>query len=187
MRLFVALEIPVAVRDNLLTLIKDLRTLDPKPRWVHPENLHVTLKFIGDAPPDKLDAIRSALSSVRTEQPVELNFRGISFFPDEKYPRLLWANMDASPNVRSLAASIDEALEKLGFPREERSFTPHLTLARFRSPGIPESLRAAVRQNMTREFGAFRSNEFHLIKSKLTPSRAEYARLASFPFAAAEA
>jgi 2'-5' RNA ligase len=94
--------------------------------------------------------------------------------------------MDTSPNVPSLAAGIDQALEKLGFPREDRPFTPHLTLARFSSPRVSDKLRAAIQQNMARESGPLRANEFHLIESKLKPSGAEYRRLASFPFAAAE-
>jgi 2'-5' RNA ligase len=187
MRLFVALEIPRGVRDNLATLIKDLRTSDSKPRWVRPENLHLTLKFIGEVPASKVDDIRGALSGVRSDQPVELNFQGLGFFPNEKHPRVLWANMDASRNLKSLAADVDRVLHALGFPCEKRPFTPHLTLARFSSPGIPEKLSTAIRQNVTREFGSLRTNEFHLIESKLKPSGAEYTRLASFLFAAAEA
>ncbi|MFI5059639.1 MAG: RNA 2',3'-cyclic phosphodiesterase [Candidatus Acidiferrales bacterium] len=186
MRLFVALEIPAAVRDNLATLIKELRNSEPKARWVRPESLHVTLKFLGETPSEKLEAIRNALSAVRWEQAVRLDFRGLGFFPNEKCPRVLWAGMDASPNVQSLAASIDEALEKLGFPREDRDFAPHLTIARFLSPQISEKLRAAIQQNMDRESGCLRTNEFHLIESKLKPSGAEYTRLATFSFAAVE-
>jgi len=185
-RLFVALEIPAAVRDNLATLVKDLRNSEPKARWVRPENLHVTLKFLGETPSEKLEDIRKALSAVHSEQPVELDFRGLGFFPDERRPRVVWAGVDASPNVQSLAASIDQALEKIGFPREDRPFTPHLTLARFSSPRITEKLRAAMQQNMARESGLLKTNEFHLIESKLKPSGAEYTRLASFSFAAAE-
>jgi 2'-5' RNA ligase len=185
-RLFVALEIPAAVRDNLATLIKGLRNAEPKARWARPENLHVTLKFLGETSSEKLEGIRKALSAVRSEQLVELNFRGLGFFPNEKRPRVLWAGMDASPNVKLLAASIDQTLERLGFPREDRDFTPHLTIARFSSPRIPEKLRAAIQQNIARESGAVRTDEFHLIESKLKPSGAEYTRVASFRFAAAE-
>ncbi len=186
MRLFVALEIPAAVRDNLATLIKDLRNLDPKSRLVRPENLHMTLKFIGEAPPDKLEAMRSALGGVRAERAVEMDFRGLGFFPNEKHPRVLWANVEATAHLKSLAADIDRALELLGVAREQRPFTPHLTLARFPSPRISEKLRNAIRQNIAREFGSLRTSEFHLIESKLKPSGAEYTRLASISFAGAE-
>jgi 2'-5' RNA ligase len=185
-RLFVALEIPAAVRDNLATLIEELRNAEPKARWVRPENVHVTLKFLGETSSEKLEEIRHTLLAVRSEQTVRLDFRGLGFFPNEKRPRVLWAGMDTSPNVPSLAAGIDQALEKLGFPREDRPFTPHLTLARFSSPRVSDKLRAAIQENMARESGPLRTNEFHLIESKLKPSGAEYRRLASFPFAAAE-
>ncbi len=189
MRLFVALEIPPAVRDNLAALLKDLgaletRSPEKKARWVRPENLHVTLKFIGEADATKLDEIVMALSSIRSERPAELCFRGIGFFPDEKRPRVFWAGIEASPNLAAIAADIEQQLEKLGYPREKRPFTPHLTLTRFEPLGVSERLRAAVQENAARDFGALRTNSFHLIESKLKPSGAEYTTLHSFPFAA---
>jgi RNA 2',3'-cyclic 3'-phosphodiesterase len=188
-RLFVALEIPAAVRENLVTLMKELSALDKqssgkKARWVRPENLHVTLKFIGETAPNTLDEIVAALSLVRSDEPAELQFRGLGFFPDEKRPRVLWAGIDASPNLAAVAGDIEQQFEPPGFPREKRAFTPHLTLARLDPPGISERLRAAVRENAEQDFGALRAGEFHLIESKLKPSGAEYTTLHSFPFAA---
>jgi RNA 2',3'-cyclic 3'-phosphodiesterase len=188
-RLFVALEIPSAVRDNLAALIKELHSADfasakHRARWVRPENLHVTLKFIGHVDAARLDAIRARLSQVRSDSPVDVRFRGLGFFPVEKHPRVLWAGMEASPNLAALANDIDQQLEPLGIARETRAFTPHLTLARFDPPGISDKLRAAIQKNTACEFGAFRTNEFHLIESKLKPSGAEYTTLQSFPFAA---
>jgi 2'-5' RNA ligase len=186
-RLFVALQIPSAVRENLATLLKELRGISSQPRWVRPENLHVTLKFIGEVAPEKLGAIRAALASVRSDLPVMLEFRGLRFFPNEKRPRVFWAGMDGSPNLKTLAAEIASATEKLDIPREERPFSPHLTLARFQPPGLPEKLRSAIQQNLAREFGSLQTSQFHLIESKLKPSGAEYTTLESFPFAGAEA
>jgi 2'-5' RNA ligase len=188
-RLFVGLEIPASVRENLATLMEKLSALEKqssgkKARWVRPGNLHVTLKFIGEAAPNKLDEIVAALSTVRYGQPAELQFRGLGFFPDEKRPRVLWAAIDASPNLAAIAGDIELQLEPLGFPREKRAFTPHLTLARLELPGISETLRAAVRESVERDFGALRAGEFHLIESKLKPSGAEYTTLHSFAFAA---
>jgi len=82
-RLFVALEIPPAVRENLAALIRDLRAIAPQPKWVRAENLHITLKFIGEVADTKLEAIRQALGKVRSEAPVTLDFRGLGFFPNE--------------------------------------------------------------------------------------------------------
>ena len=192
MRFFVALEIPSGVRENLAALIDELRAADAsssknKGRWVRPENLHVTLKFIGNVDSGKLDAIRASLAEVRAGRSVEFHFRGLGFFPNEKRPRVLWAGLEASPNLATLAADIDARLEKVGIPRETREFSPHLTLARFDPPGISEKLRAAALENATREFGAVRTGEFHLFESKTRPTGAEYTRLSSFCFAKAEA
>src|SRR5260370_18804905 len=144
MRLFVALEIPSAVRENLGTLLKSLRAVSPQTRWVRTENLHMTLKFIGEVEDPELAAIRGVLAGVRSDQPVTLDFRGLGFYPNDKHPRVLWAGTVASPNLLTLAAGIDNAMETLGIPRERRSFSPHLTLARFEPPGLPEKLRAAI-------------------------------------------
>ena len=187
MRLFVALEVPAAVRENLASLLQTLRAVSPQIRWVRLENLHVTLKFIGEVPQAKLEGIRGALGGVQSGQPVTLEFRGLGFFPNEKHPRVLWAGILASPNLKALAADIDGALEKLDIPREQRPFSPHLTLARFEPPRLPESLRAAIQENARREFGSLRTSQFHLIESKLKPSGAEYTTVESFSFAATEA
>jgi len=186
-RLFVALEIPDTVRDNLAAQIKEMldlstKVVDKRPRWVRPENLHVTLKFIGEVSPAKLDSIRSALSAIRSDAPVDLKFHGLGFFPNENYPRVLWAGLDATTNLTTLAGDIDGALESQGVARERRAFTPHLTLARIEPPGLHERLRAVIQDNRAREFGSFQTREFYLIESKLKPSGAEYTTLASFPF-----
>jgi RNA 2',3'-cyclic 3'-phosphodiesterase len=186
-RLFVALEIPRAVRDNLATLIGDLRTVDPKARWVRPENIHMTLKFMGETPPEKVENIRGALSEVQSKRGVELHFRGLGFFPNAKRPNVLWTGIDASPNLPSLAGDIERSLEKLGFPLEQRPFVPHLTIARFQPPRIQEQLQSAIAQSSGREFGSLHTGEFHLIESKLKPSGAEYTTLESFRFARLEA
>src|ERR1700687_4328698 len=127
MRLFVALEIPAAVRENLATLMDELRAADAsssknKARWVRPENLHVTLKFIGNVDAGKLDAIRAALADICSSGVVELRFRGLGFFPNERRPRVLWAGIEASAELGALAAAIENALEPLGVAREKRAF-----------------------------------------------------------------
>lgn len=186
MRLFVALAIPAAVRDNLAALLKDLRDLslrlgDKRGRWVRPENLHVTLKFVGEAADTKLEGIRDALAKIRSDAPVDLQFRGLGYFPNEKHPRVLWVGLNASSNLALLAEDIDRALEPQGVAPEKRAFAPHVTLARFEPPGLHEKLGAAIQKNSQREFGSFQVRDFHLIESKLRPSGAEYTTLASFP------
>lgn len=184
MRLFVALEIPSTVRQNLAALLAELRAITREPRWVRPENLHVTLKFLGEVAEEKVNSVRSALRQIRSEQAVTLKFCGVGFFPNEKHPRVFWAGMEASANLKPLATGIESAMEKQGIPREKREFSPHLTLARFEGARLPEALRNAIAANAQREFGSLHTNEFHLIHSKLKPSGAEYTTLERFPFAA---
>ena len=187
MRLFVALEIPSAVRENLAALIRELRPLAPQAKWVRAENLHVTLKFIGELPAQRGEAIRAALAHVRGEGALELHFRGLGFFPNEKRPRVFWADIESDARLAHLAEQIEAQLEPLGIAREARAFAPHLTLARFPSPGLLENLRKEVQAKGTRDFGALRAVEFRLIESRLKSTGAEYTSLASFPIAPVEA
>src|ERR1700756_923711 len=184
MRLFVALEIPGEIRGALAAFLKELRAIAPQAKWVRADNLHVTLKFLGEVEPSKLAAVKTALAAIRSPQAVVLDFRGLGFFPNEKRPRVFWAGMEASPNLAPLAADIDRAAHRLGFPLEARPFTPHLTLARFSLPGIPPRLLRAMQENSGQPFGSLRTQEFHLIESKLKPTGAEYTTLQTFHFAA---
>jgi RNA 2',3'-cyclic 3'-phosphodiesterase len=186
-RLFVALQIPDLIRNNYATLMEELRRHDAravkkKPKWVRPENLHVTLKFIGHTEPAKLDSIREALTKVRSPQEVQLHFHNIGFFPNAKRPRVIWGGMESSKNLVPLAHAVDQKLAAIGFPLEERAFTPHLTLARLDPPGIALELSAAIEKQCTRDFGELHTSEFHLIESKLKSSGAEYTTLQSFSF-----
>ncbi len=183
MRLFVALEIPPAVRNNLATFLESLRAVTKKPRWVRADNLHVTLKFLGEVAEGKLEAVRTALGEIHSGQAATLDFRGLGFFPNEKHPRVFWASIEASPNLKTLAGDIEFAMEKLGIPREQREFSPHLTLARFERARLPETLRKMIAENAQRDFGSLRTSQFRLIQSKLRPSGAEYTALTSFHFA----
>jgi RNA 2',3'-cyclic 3'-phosphodiesterase len=180
-RLFVALEIPTTTRKNLSALIASLRAITREPRWARAENLHVTLKFLGEVAESKLAAVQTALGGVRSHQAVTVAFRGLGFFPNEKKPRVFWAGIEASSNLKTLAADIEGAMERCGIAREMREFSPHLTLARLER-SLPEALRKPVEENAQREFGSLRTGEFHLMQSKLKPSGAEYTTLKTFSF-----
>lgn len=182
MRLFVALDLPDQVRHAITELIAKLQPKSRAARWIKPENLHITLKFIGHVGNEKLSPIQSALSSIHAEQPVELHFRGMGFFPNEHRPRAFWCGIASSPNLAELAANIDRALAPLGIEAETRPFTPHLTLARFKSDeGIREVVQAATDMKST-DFGTATETNFHLYESLLKSTGAQYNRVASFPF-----
>lgn len=185
MRLFVAIDIPQGVRNALGELIARLRAESRGAKWVRPEAMHVTLKFIGEVEPGKVAAIRAALRAVHSSEAVNLNFCGLGFFPHERHPRVLWCGIVASSNLARLAADVDAALKPLDIPAESRDFVPHLTLARFSvdrdGPAAVDNLVRAADEMKAYEFGDSRETEFHLIHSQLDPSGAEYTRLESFP------
>jgi len=182
-RLFVAIAIPEEIRAGYAALIQELRGIAPQAKWVRPENLHVTLKFLGETPAAKLEALQRVLAEIGSPEPVKLEFRGLGFFPHERRPRVFWAGMEASANLKTLASDVDHAAHRLGSPLEERPFTPHLTLARFDPPGIVPKLLEAIRTKQTQSFGGLTATKFHLIESKLKPSGAEYTTLQTVRFA----
>jgi RNA 2',3'-cyclic 3'-phosphodiesterase len=182
MRLFVAMDIPEDVCAAIAALVAKLRPACRDARWVRIEGIHLTLKFIGEAAPEKGDAIQTALASIPSRVPIPVTFRGLGFFPDERRPHVLWAGIKAGTDLAALAAAIETALEPLGIPREERAFSPHLTLARLDTPRVLEALREAVKKAGRLAFGRTTATEFHLYQSILKPGGAEYTRLATFSF-----
>jgi len=186
MRLFVALDIPENVRNALAALTAKLRPACKDARWPRLEGLHVTLKFIDETPSENVAKIRAALASVRPRAAIPIVFRGLGFFPSERRPRVLWAGVQAGPELSALAADVETALDPLGFPREERTFSPHLTLARFDNPRKLDALRTAIAKAGPLDFGAVTAKEFHLYQSVLKRGGAEYTRLATFSFTGRE-
>jgi 2'-5' RNA ligase len=182
-RLFIAIEILEEIRAAYVALLEELRAIAPHAKWVRAENLHVTLKFLGETPAEKLTALQKALAGIRSQQPVELEFRGLGFFPTEKRPRVFWAGMNVSPNLQLLAVDIDQAAHRLGFSLENRPFTPHLTLARFDPPGIAPKLLHAIHAHDAESFGSLTASDLHLIESKLKRGGAEYTTVQTFRFA----
>lgn len=185
MRLFVALDFPDAVRQALHELIARLKPECPGAKWVRPQAMHITMKFIGEVGAEKLEPIRAALAPIHSTEPVQMQFRGLGFFPNERRPRVLWCGVEASPNLAELAAAVERALVLLGIPGDSRDFVPHLTLARFNAEGGArrdlETLVRAAGELKSYDFGRTRETEFHLIESILKPAGAEYKRLESFP------
>ena len=193
MRLFVALEIPEAVRGSLAAtqrqvqkkVQKDLQAAGAELRWVRPENFHVTLKFIGQAASEELAAIMEELRGVRPEGAVKATIRGLGYASHAKRGGVLWATMQASNFMKMLAGQIDRRLERLGIPAEEREFLPHLTLARCKQSSVMPAMRAAAREYEGYDFGSMVWEEFQLMESRLGAGGSQYSRLGSFRFAKA--
>jgi 2'-5' RNA ligase len=187
-RVFVALDIPEEVRAAIGKLIARLRPACRAARWVRIEGVHLTLKFIGEVQPEKIEPIKASLARIRFPDHIELKFRNVGFFPNERRPHVFWAGIEAGPELGALAADVEASLEPLGIAKEQRAFSPHLTLARLeprRGPkaGSPfglDTLTKAISGAGPLEFGAAIANEFHLYQSILKSGAAEYTRLATF-------
>jgi 2'-5' RNA ligase len=186
MRLFVALDIPEETRTSLAALVSQLRPACRTARWVRLEGLHITLKFIGGTPAEKLEGIKAALASLPRRDPIALKFRGLGFFPDARRPRVLWAGVESGAGLAALAEAVEASLAALGLPPEARKFSPHLTLARFDAPRGLDHLHAAIAKAGALEFGGATAGNFHLYQSVLKPGGAEYTRLVTYSFAGRE-
>lgn len=182
MRLFVALELTTEIHAALRQLIARLQRAEADIRWVRPEGMHLTLKFIGEVPPEKLAPIQRALAGVTNPAPVQLDFRGVGYFPNPRSPRVFWVGIEASENLTPLATQLEAVLEPLEIPREKRAYLPHLTLGRFKSTRGLERLQREIAGLTSTEFGRLEARVFALYQSKLSPKGAEYTRLAEFPF-----
>lgn len=131
MRLFVALNLPEAVRTALWEAAGRLRATDLPVKWVAPEGLHVTLKFLGEVPPEREPELVSALARARVgARPLPLAVNGFGAFPDARHPRVVWAGVTPDPALELLQHGVEREFAPLGFPTEGRAFRPHVTLGR---------------------------------------------------------
>lgn len=181
MRLFVALELNQKVIANLTELLRRLRPAGVL-RWVHPQNMHVTLKYIGDWPDERLHEVTRALSKVKMNKPVNVTLAGLGFFPNARAPRVFWVGAENVPPLRQLASGVDAELQALGVPPEVRPYQPHLTLARIRPNQPLDDLHRFVEDLPSREFGTISPDHFTLFESELTPSGPVYRRVEEFSF-----
>ena len=199
MRLFIGIDIDSAIRERLARFRSEMKPLAPEARWVSEDSFHITLKFIGEKSPQQADEIRRALGEIRA-LPTTVRFSGTGYFPNPRSARVFWVGIEADGQLQALASKIDEALAALEIPREEKPFSPHLTLARAgdlrhprggsgrpsAGPGDRPNARFALVQHKLAdapppEFGTMTAGEFFLFESKLSSSGAQYAKLARFP------
>lgn len=182
-RSFVGLELNEEVRRNIIDLMTELRRTKAPVKWVEPENLHLTLKFLGDVPEDLLDAVKATLHSVAQGTP-EFSFRveGTGGFPNLRRPRVLWVGVVPETSLMRLQESVETALKALGFPREDRPFHPHITLGRVKRPVTITELLRLLGEYRATAFGVVPATYLTLFRSDLSPQGPTYTPLGRFPF-----
>src|ERR1700690_3850931 len=129
MRIFIGIDLEEEIRGKIARFLEGVGGFALEARWVRPESLHITLKFIGEQKAEQVEAITQRLRRV-AGSPIEIQVPGNGFFPPAKSPRVFWIGIHAGPQLAQLARDIDSTVAELGIPREDRPFSPHLTLAR---------------------------------------------------------
>ena len=186
-RSFIAIELPEDLKTELGRLQAKLKVDKPRIKWVSPDSIHLTLKFLGDVDPASIDKITQAMTeAVKGIPPFDLHVHQLGVFPNPQRVQIVWIGLDGEPDIlNKLFYSLEEKMDKLGFPPEKRGFTPHLTLARLGDEVFPDERR---------RFGEFiakstadinyniKATALSLMKSQLTGKGAIYTRLSHVEF-----
>ncbi|HEX5080872.1 MAG TPA: RNA 2',3'-cyclic phosphodiesterase [Blastocatellia bacterium] len=175
MRTFIAIEIPSEIKSALAALQTQLRRAGADASWTKPENLHLTLNFLGEVDERRIVEVEKAcVLSAAEFQPFTLSLKDTGVFPNERQPRVLWAGLSGDVGiVVEMRARLDERLALIGFKRDEKKFHPHLTIGRLKSnKKIRELLALAYAYQLPAL--SFAVTEIVLMKSELRPAGAEY-------------
>ena len=185
MRLFVAVALPAEIKGNLREIQERARRLDRGGiSWVKPENIHVTMKFLGEVEEGRVGSVSRAVEEVASSfSPFRVTIEGWGFFPSKKRPRVLWMGIETG---KEELARINESAEKRlvleGFKEEKRGFSPHLTFARIKNPAKVGPLVEGVGREERIEGGSFTVDSLVLFRSTLLPTGAVYDVVSEHPF-----
>ena len=183
-RAFVAVSLSAAVRASVEKLIRTLKRELDGVKWVDPQNLHITLKFLGDVPTNELHRIIAAVKrGAESLETFDLEFQGCGVFPNPEQPRTLCVGVgNGSKELTAAAATIENELVKLGYPKEHRKFSPHLTIGRAkRDVRVSDAMSRLLAESVRRPFGSSDVDEVIVYSSELTRSGPIYDELATIP------
>lgn len=187
-RLFIAIELSQSIHDQLADLMTDLKKINWKTaKWVRSENIHLTLKFLGDTEQNKIAFLKSSLAEAcKDTKPFKLIVKGTGVFPSRKNPHVLWAGVAESDELSHLYIAVEGAMTTLGYKKEDRPFSPHLTLARIPYIGDTAAMDATMNSLFdarSREFGTVIVRRITLFQSTLASGGSIYTPLAFIRFA----
>ena len=180
-RLFLALHLPATAQAELRSLVHALRREAPGVKWVKPEQLHVTLRFLGDVEDDQCNELIDAMNRATDVAPFSFNLVGLGAFPNRRQPRVVWTGVgEGRDQLVALAAHVENVVKSSGMPPGVRPFAPHLTLGRVKEPADFTALwQAADQMNFTGK--PVHAVDVRLVWSTLTPTGAVYRDVESFP------
>lgn len=182
MRTFIAIELDEQLKKILSAYIRELDKTKTKIRWVKPAGMHLTLKFLGEIDQVKAERVIQELQeTVRRYPCFPLTLRGTGTFPPgSRHPKVVWVGIQKDPTLMALACEIEDKMAQLGFPREKREFTPHLTLGRVKSQAGIDSLVRRLKEDEAKPFGQMKVSRVTFFQSTLKPTGAEYTPLREF-------
>jgi 2'-5' RNA ligase len=186
LRAFIAVEIPLEVRQGVCHATSDLqKKVGSLVRWVPMENMHLTLKFLGDISPANVEILTQMLQA-ETDlfNCFDLDLDGLGSFPNLKRPRVIYIGIQAPASLKTLQRGIESASRRLGYESEERGFSPHLTIGRVKqnvTATEQQTIRRALEETRIDSLGTARVHSVHLYKSDLKPTGSVYTRLFSAP------
>ena len=174
MRTFIAIELPGQIKDALAAVIGQLKQSGADVKWVQPQNIHLTLKFLGEPDDKKVKQISEILDEVgKNHQAFQIRINSLGAFPNTKSPRVLWVGIDLGDSeTKKIAEDLENSICKVGIPKEEREFSSHITIGRTRSPAGKEKLTQAITimgEKIGKENFNFMAGAITLFKSTLTP------------------
>ena len=174
MRLFTAIPMPEHVKEQLAEFQQPIEGV----RWQDKDKLHLTLKFLGDTDAQKAEKLQEELQEIELNA-FSLTLKGFGYFPEGKKPSVLWAGIEPNDSLTSLYQSIEQVCTSLGFEEDNRSFKPHVTVARVNG-GRKRDVMSFINQHKQFRIDNVRIEEFVLYESKLHPDGARHIRLKSF-------
>jgi RNA 2',3'-cyclic 3'-phosphodiesterase len=181
MRCFISVNLDQALKGEIHTAVERLRTEKADVKWVPAGNLHITLKFLGETGEETVARLEDLLSPLAARhESFRISLRGLGLFPDRRRPRVVWIDLIDSGGLGEIQKDIEQTVSTLGFEREDRPFSPHLTIGRVKSPRGMTPLLSAIETLKEKDFGNIEVNAVSLMKSDLKPTGAQYATLAEF-------
>jgi RNA 2',3'-cyclic 3'-phosphodiesterase len=186
-RAFIAIEIPPKILTTITQVTSQIRaTLGPSiVRWVPPEKMHLTVKFLGDVSQANVELVAEMLAAeARQQAAFEILVEGFGAFPDSRHPRVLWVGIQAPDELGALQRGIETGAARLGYPGENRPFSPHLTIGRVKQNVHGEalgSIRTAIESAHIGLLGKAQITSLDIFKSELKSSGAVYTKLFSAP------
>ena len=180
-RAFIAIKLPEEIQEKLGSIQEKLRQSDAHVSWVKPENIHLTLKFLGNINETQVPDIIAALEeSAKSVSPFPLQIGYAGAFPNLRFPRVVWVGMsdDEHDSLKTFQADLESRLARLGFKKEKGRFQPHLTLGRVRSQKNRSNLLRAIESIINVWVGVITVDKICLVKSDLKPTGAEYTDIA---------